>query len=338
MTEKLNIAVVGATGLVGETMLDILAARKFPAGKVHAVASERSFGKTVEFGRRELPVEMLSDFDFSKAELALFSAGAAISAKYAEKAAADGCVVIDNTSFFRKDEDVPLIVPEVNEDEIQNYRQRNLIANPNCSTIQLVVALKPLHDAAGIRSVRVCTYQSVSGAGRKKLEELATQSATLLAGKGRDDGNPAIAFNVWPQIDEFQDNDYTREEMKIVWETRRLLGLPELPVSATAVRVPVFFGHAEAVSITTEKPLSARRARDLLSQAPGVKLMDAPQDKVFPTPALDTPNTDAVFVGRVREDLVGEHGLNLWIVADNVRKGAALNSIQIAEILVKAYL
>ena len=338
MAKKLNIAVVGATGLVGETMLDILAAREFPADKVHAVGSKRSFGKTVEFGRRELPVEMLSDFDFSKMDLALFSAGAAVSAEYAEKAAAAGCVVIDNTSFFRNDADVPLIVPEVNENEIRNYRQRNLIANPNCSTIQLTVVLKPLHDAAGIRSVRVSTYQSVSGAGRAKLEELARQSADLLAGNGRKDGNPAIAFNVWPQIDEFEDNGYTREEMKIVRETRRLLGLPELPVSATAVRVPVFFGHSEAVAISTEQPLSASQARDLLGQAPGVKLMDVPRDKVFPTPALDTPNTDAVFVGRVREDLAGDHGLNLWIVADNVRKGAALNSIQIAEILVKAYL
>lgn len=338
MADKLNIAVVGATGLVGETMLDILAERKFPADKVYAIGSKRSFGKTVEFGRRELPVEMLSDFDFSKTGLALFSAGAKISAEYAERAAACGCVVIDNTSCFRKDDDVPLIVPEVNAHEIRNYRQRNLIANPNCSTIQLVVALKPLHDEAGIRSVRVSTYQSVSGAGREKLEQLAVHSMDLLAGQGRKDGKSAIAFNVWPQIDQFEDNDYTREEMKIVWETRRLLGLPELPISATAVRVPVFFGHAEAVAISTERPLSARRARELLDQAPGVKLMDAPRDMVFPTPALDTPNTDVVFVGRVREDLAGEHGLNLWIVADNVRKGAALNSIQIAEILVKTYL
>jgi len=338
MTDKLNIAVVGATGLVGETMLEILAAREFPAATVHAIASERSFGKTVEFGHRELPIETLSEFDFATTDLTLFSAGAKVSAEYAEKATAAGCVVIDNTSYFRNDDDVPLIVPEVNADEIKHYRQRKLIANPNCSTIQLVVALKPLHDAAGIRSVRVSTYQSVSGAGRKDLEELATQSADLLAGKGRKDEKANMAFNVWPQIDQFQDNDYTREEMKIVWETRRLLGLPELPVSATAVRVPVFFGHAEAVTITTEKPLSARRARGLLAEAPGVRLLDDPADKVFPTPALDTPNTDEVFVGRVRQDLIDEHGLNLWIVADNVRKGAALNSIQIAEILVKAYL
>jgi aspartate-semialdehyde dehydrogenase len=337
MADNLNIAVVGATGLVGETMLDILAERKFPATEVRAIGSERSFGKTVCFGNQELPVEMLQDYDFAATDLALFSAGASVSAKYANKAAEAGCVVIDNTSCFRYDDDVPLIVPEVNAAEIENFRQRNLIANPNCSTIQLVVALKPLHDAAGIRSVRVSTYQSVSGAGRGELEDLAKQSVELLAGKGRDK-DLRMAFNVWPQIDEFQDNDYTREEMKIVWETRRILGIPELRVSATAVRVPVFFGHAASVTIETEEQLSAERARELLREAPGVRLMDEPGKMIFPTPAIDTPKTDEVFVGRVRKDLVDSNGLNLWIVADNVRKGAALNSIQIAEILVKTHL
>jgi len=331
-----NIAVVGATGLVGETLFEVLAERDFPVGEIYPLASNRSLGRSVSFKGRNLRVIELAGFDFSRAQIGLFSAGAEVSREYAPKAAAAGCIVIDNTSEFRYQDDVPLIVPEVNLHVLDQYRNRNIIANPNCSTIQLVVALKPIHDAVGIECVRVATYQSVSGAGREAVQELAEQSIALLSGKGPVEPRVVakqIAFNCVPQIDAFQDNGYTREEMKIVWETRKILEDPGLRVSATAVRVPVFYGHSEVVSIETRSKLSAAQARALLEKAPGIEVFDEPRPGGYPTAATEAANRDTVYVGRIREDLSSDRGLNLWVVADNVRKGAATNSVQIAEAL-----
>jgi aspartate-semialdehyde dehydrogenase len=340
MTKLYNVAVAGATGAVGEAMLSILAERQFPVGEIHALASSRSVGKEVEFGDRTLDVEDLAEFDFAGTDIALFSAGGSVSAEHAPRAAAAGCVVIDNTSHFRYDDDIPLVVPEVNPEAIAEYRHRGIIANPNCSTIQMVVALKPLHDAAGIERINVATYQAVSGAGRKALEELANQTANLLNGRPAEVSRMAkqIAFNVLPQIDVYQDNGYTREEMKMVWETRKILGDDEIRVNATAARVPVFYGHSEAVHIETREKLSAEGAREILRQAPGVMIVDGREPGEFPTAVTEASSQDAVFIGRIREDISHPRGLDLWVVADNIRKGAALNSIQIAEILVKSYL
>jgi len=337
---RFDVAVVGATGVVGEAMFEVLAQRGFPVGTVHALASERSVGKRVAFAEKQLKVQALDGFDFSQVQIALFSAGAKVSAVHAPRAAASGCVAIDNTSQFRYDADVPLVVPEVNPEAIAGYKARGIIANPNCSTIQLVVALKPLHDAAEIERINVSTYQSVSGAGRGGVEELARQSAALLSGRPSESKVWAkqIAFNVIPQIDAFQDNGFTREEMKIVWETRKILGLPELRVNATAVRVPVFFGHSESVQVETRRKLTAAEARRLLEKAPGVVVVDDRTPGGYPTPATEAAHQDGVFVGRIREDLSHERGLNLWVVSDNVRKGAALNAVQVAELLVKDYL
>ncbi|HET7308225.1 MAG TPA: aspartate-semialdehyde dehydrogenase [Gammaproteobacteria bacterium] len=338
--QDFKVAVVGATGAVGETMLSILAERKFPASEVIALASSRSAGRSVEFGRRELEVQDLATFDFSGVDIALFSAGGAVSGEYAPKAAAAGCVVIDNTSKFRYDDDVPLVVSEVNPEAIGQYRKRNIIANPNCSTMQLMVALKPLHDAAGIERINIATYQAVSGAGKKAMEELAHQTANLLNGRPVESGTMAkqIAFNVLPQIDEYQDNGYTREEMKLVWETRKILGEASIQVNATAARVPVFYGHSEAVHIETRKKLSAADARKLLAKAPGIELLDGFGKGEFPTPVTEAAGHDPVYVGRIREDISHPRGLDLWVVADNIRKGAALNTVQIAEILVENHL
>jgi aspartate-semialdehyde dehydrogenase len=328
-----DVAVVGATGLVGETMLSVLEQRRFPVGRVHALASERSAGRQLRFGGRELTVENLAEFDFSRVQIALFSAGAAVSGEHAPRAAAAGCVVIDNTSRFRMEPDVPLVVPEVNAAEIASARARGIIANPNCSTIQLVVVLKPIYDRVGIERVNVATYQSVSGAGRRALESLKAQTTALLEGASMEagDGPRPLAANVVPHIDVFEDNGYTREEMKIVRETRKIMGDPTLRVNATAARVPVWFGHSEAVHIETRERLTARDARALLSDAPGVVVVDdMPQP--YPTALTHADGTDPVYVGRIREDVSHERGLDLWIVSDNVRKGAALNSVQIAEI------
>ena len=340
MPEKYDVAVVGATGAVGETMLEILAERKFPVNRVYALASERSAGKKVPFGDTYLTVEDLGSFDFSKVQIGLFSAGAGISEKYAPLAAAAGCVVIDNTSRFRYDDEIPLVVPEVNPGAIAGYTRHGIIANPNCSTIQMLVALKPLHDAAGIERINVCTYQAVSGTGKEAIEELAVQTGELLNGRSvlprvypRQ-----IAFNVLPQIDVFQDNGYTKEEMKMVWETRKIMEDDSIQVNPTAVRVPVFYGHSEAVHIETRKKLTVEQAMALLQQAEGVVLLDERRDGGYPTAVSEGAGHDPVYVGRVREDISHPQGLDLWIVADNVRKGAALNSIQIAEILVKEYL
>ncbi|WP_260294753.1 aspartate-semialdehyde dehydrogenase [Sedimenticola hydrogenitrophicus] len=338
--EKMDIAVVGATGIVGETMLTILEERRFPVGKVHALASQRSVGKRVPFGKKHLVVRDLTGFDFTQVRIALFTAGAAVSAEFVPKAVEAGCICIDNTSQFRYESDIPLVVPEVNPERIADYRQRGIIANPNCSTIQLMVALKPIHAAVGIERINVCTYQSVSGAGRRAIEELAGQTARLLNGQSIKPQVFAkqIAFNVLPQIDESMENGYTREEMKMVWETRKILGDESLRVNPTAVRVPVFFGHAAAVHIETGEKISAQAARDLLLNSPGIELLDESSDGGYPTPVTDSVGHDGVFVGRVREDISHPRGLNLWIVSDNVRKGAALNTIQIAEILEKDYL
>ena len=336
-----DVAVAGATGAVGEAMLEILAERKFPVGQVYPLASERSAGGKVAFGNRELTVGKLSDFDFKKAQIGLFSAGSSVSEQYAPQAAAAGCVVIDNTSRFRYDDDVPLVVPEVNPQALAGYKARNIIANPNCSTIQMVVALKPIHDAVGIERINVATYQAVSGAGRRGIEELAEQTAQLLNGKPVEKGGKfpkQIAFNALPQVDEFQDNGYTREEMKMVWETRKILGDPAIQVNATCVRVPVFYGHSEAVHIETRDKLSAEKARSLLAKAQGVVVMDERRPGGYPTAVTEAAQGDAVYVGRIREDLSHPRGLNLWVVSDNVRKGGALNSVQIAELLVKSYL
>lgn len=340
MTKTYDVAVVGATGAVGETMLSILAERKFPVGKVYPLASSRSAGKRVGFADKQLVVQDLDTFDFSQVQIGLFSPGASVSKIYAPKAAAAGCVVIDNTSQYRYDDDKPLIVPEVNAHAIAKYKDTNIIANPNCSTIQMLVALKPLHDAFGITRINVCTYQAVSGTGKDAIEELGGQTAKLLNGLPVEPSvyPKQIAFNVLPHIDDFQDNGYTKEEMKMVWETHKIMEDSSIAVNPTCVRVPVFFGHSEAVHIETRKPISANQARELLNVAPGVVVMDERKAGGYPTAVTESAGTDAVFVGRIREDISTENGLNLWVVSDNVRKGAALNSVQIAECLVQDYL
>ena len=338
MDRQFAVAVVGATGLVGEMMINILEERAFPVAELFALASERSLGRSVSFRGRSYPVNELAGFDFAQCDFALFSAGAAVSREHAPRAAAAGCIVIDNTSEFRYQESVPLVVPEVNPEALAGVGRSGIVANPNCSTIQLVVALKPLHDEAQLVRVDVATYQSVSGAGRDAVEELARQSIAALSGKGAPTthgGAKPIAFNCVPHIDAFLDNGYTREEMKIVWETRKILGEPRLRVNATAVRVPVFYGHSEVVHIETARPLAAARARELLENAPGVTVLDERRPGGYPTATTEAANRDTVYVGRIREDLAPDRGLNLWIVADNVRKGAATNSVQIAEALVR---
>jgi aspartate-semialdehyde dehydrogenase len=340
MSRTFDVAVVGATGVVGEAMFEILAERKFPVGRIAALASSRSIGKTVMFGNKKLDVEDLATFDFSTVQIGLFSAGASVSEEYAPKAAAAGCVVIDNTSRFRNDDDIPLVVPEVNPERIADYANRGIIANPNCSTIQMVVALKPIHDAVGIERINVATYQAVSGAGRAALEDLARHSAAMLSGTPleKQDDSRQVAFNAVPHIDAFQDNRYTREEMKMVWETRKILDDDSIAVNPTAVRIPVFFGHSEAVHIETRDKITAEKVCELLQNAPGVTLMDGVSTGEYPTAVTEASGSDPVYVGRVREDISHPRGIDLWIVADNIRKGAALNSVQIAEILAKNHL
>lgn len=336
----MNVAVVGATGAVGETMLELLHQRDFPIDNIYALASERSAGSTVRFGNKSLIVENLATFDFSKVQIGLFSPGASVSKIYAPKAAEAGCIVIDNTSQFRYDDDIPLVVPEVNPDAIADYKNRGIIANPNCSTIQMMVALKPIYDAVGITRLNVCTYQAVSGTGKPAMEELAKQTAALLNGRTVEtDVYPKqIAFNVIPHIDVFMDNGYTKEEMKMVWETKKIMGDDAILVNPTAVRVPVFYGHSEAIHIETKDKITAKEAKKLLSETPGIVVLDEHTDGGYPTAVSDASGTDPVYVGRIREDISHPKGLNLWVVADNVRKGAALNSIQIAEVLVEKYL
>ncbi|GAA4872238.1 aspartate-semialdehyde dehydrogenase [Ferrimonas pelagia] len=333
-----NVAVLGASGAVGQTMIEILEQRGFPVAKLFPLASANSVGKTVSFNGEELDIIDVETFDWTTAEIGLFSAGGSVSEKYASIAADAGCVVIDNTSHFRNDPEIPLVVPEVNPHALADFRNRNIIANPNCSTIQMLVALKPLHDQFGIERINVCTYQSVSGAGKRAIEELAKQCSQLLQGMPAttDAFDQQIAFNVLPKIDVFMDNGYTKEEMKMVWETQKIFGDADIKVNATAVRVPVFYGHAEAIHIETRMPTSVDEAKALLAQAPGVTLME--QDEDYPTQIGNAQGQDDVFVGRVRQDISHPQGLNLWVVADNIRKGAALNSVQIAELLVQDYL
>lgn len=337
MTQTYNVAILGATGMVGEALLSVLEQRDFPINKLYLLGSERSAGTQVEFAGKKLTVLDAATFDFSQAQIGLFSAGGSVSAQYAPIAAQAGCVVIDNTSHFRYDDDVPLVVPEVNAEAIGDYMQRNIIANPNCSTIQMVVALKPIYDAVGISRINVATYQSVSGSGRKGVVELETQTRQLLNGQTvtPEVYTAPIAFNVIPQIDVFEDNGYTREEMKMYWETRKIFNDNDIYVNATAVRVPVFYGHSEAINIETRTKLTAEHARQLLREAPGIILMD---DDTYPTAIAEGTSEDAVYVGRVRDDISHPRGLNLWVVADNVRKGAALNAVQIAELLIARYL
>ena len=335
MGKTYNVAVVGATGAVGETMLSILAEQAFPVGEIYALASARSAGKRVSFGDRYLVVQDLETFDFKKVQIGLFSAGASVSDIYAPKAVEAGCVVIDNTSRFRYEDDIPLVIPEVNPHAVADYTNRGIIANPNCSTIQMLVALKPIYDAVGIERINVATYQAVSGTGKEAIEELSMQTAQLLNGRSVECSvyPKQIAFNVLPQIDVFQDNGYTKEEMKMVWETQKIMEDESIQVNPTAVRVPVFFGHSEALHIETRDKISAKKAREILSTAPGVVVMDESEDGGYPTAVTEGANHDATFVGRIREDISHPKGLNLWVVSDNVRKGAALNSVQIAHIL-----
>jgi aspartate-semialdehyde dehydrogenase len=340
MKDKFNIAVVGATGLVGGTMIEILEQRGFPVDNLYPLASSRSAGSRVEFNGRQLSVKELATFDFSQVDIALFSAGGSVSAEHAPRAGEAGCIVVDNSSYFRNEPDIPLVVPEVNPEAIAGYPARNIIANPNCSTIQMVVALKPLHDAVGIERINVATYQAVSGAGRGLVADLAGQTAACLNGRPKDmegDAKP-IAFNAIPHIDDFQDNGYTREEMKMVWETRKILADDSILINPTAVRIPVFYGHSEAVHVETRDPISAARVRELLTAAAGITVIDEARLGGYPTAVTEAAQNDDVFVGRIREDISHDRGIDMWIVSDNVRKGAALNSVQIAEILVREYL
>ena len=338
--KKFDVAVVGATGAVGETMLSILEERDFPINNLYPLASNRSAGKRIQFKGKSVVVGDLEKFDFSQAQIGLFSPGASVSAIYAPKAGEAGCIVIDNTSQFRRDPDIPLVVPEVNAHAIANYKPRNIIANPNCSTIQMLVALKPIYDAVGIERINVATYQAVSGTGKDAIKELAMQTAELLNVKPITPKvyPKQIAFNVLPQIDVFMDNGYTKEEMKMVWETKKIFEDEDILVNPTTVRVPVFYGHSEALHIETKEKISVEQAKELLQNAPGVVVIDERKDAGYPTAIPDAAGQDPVFVGRIREDISHPRGLDLWVVADNIRKGAALNSVQIAEILVKDYI
>jgi len=339
--DKANVAIVGATGAVGEVMLEILVERSFPVGELVLLASERSAGTRLQYNGKSLVVQDLAKFDFSDTDIGLFSAGASISKIYAPIAASQGCVVIDNTSCFRRDPDVPLVVPEINPDSIADYAPRNIIANPNCSSIQMLVALKPILDAVGIERIDVSTYQAVSGAGKRGIEALAGQTARLLNGQSIEDSpggdafSSQIGFNVIPHIGSFEENGYSNEEMKMVWETHKIFADDSIEVNPTCVRVPVFYGHSEAVHIRTRSPLGAVKARQLLENAPGVTVVDDLSIDSYPSAVGHSSGKDDVFVGRIRDDLFDPNGLNLWIVSDNVRKGAALNSIQIAEVLLK---
>lgn len=337
---QINVAVVGATGAVGETALTILEERDFPISTLYPLASSRSVDKTVRFDGKDIDVIELDGFDFSNVQIALFSAGSDISEKYAPIAASQGCIVIDNTSFFRNEKDIPLVVPEVNPEAIADLKHRHIIANPNCSTIQMVVALKPLHDKAGIERINVATYQAVSGSGRLAISELVKQTGEMLNGKpGKADVYPVeIAFNVIPHIDTFMENGYTREEMKMVWETQKIFNDENIKVNPTTVRVPVLYGHSEAIHVEFKNPISAKEAKATLRKAPGVEVYDNVSKNYYPTPLKNAAGKDAVYVGRIREDISSDKGLNLWVVADNVRKGAALNAVQIAEIVYRDHL
>ena len=334
-----SVAVVGATGAVGNEMIRILAERNFPVGQMKLLASVRSLGKSLEYRGKSIHVEVLDENSFTGVQIGLFSAGGSISEKFAPIAARAGCVVIDNTSAFRMVPDIPLVVPEVNAEAIGQYKKTGIIANPNCSTIQMVVALKPIHDAVRIKRIVVSTYQAVSGTGKKAIDELDAQARAILAGQ-----EPVvkvyphqIAFNCLPQIDVFLDNGYTKEEMKMVNETKKIMNDPSIAVTATTVRVPVFYAHSESINIETEKKITPAQVRDLLSKAPGVTVIDDPSQRRYPM-AIDAAGKDDTYVGRIREDESIANGINMWVVSDNLRKGAALNAVQIAEILIRDHL
>ncbi|MDP2798283.1 MAG: aspartate-semialdehyde dehydrogenase [Deltaproteobacteria bacterium] len=336
---KYNVAVAGATGAVGQCMIKVLEERKFPVDEIHLLASERSAGKELSFRGHKVPVARLTRDSFKGIDIALFSAGAARSLEFAPAAAASGAVVVDNSSAFRMDPDVPLVVPEVNPDDVGLYTKKGIIANPNCSTIQMVVALKPIHDVAGIKRIVVSTYQAVSGTGQKAIAELEEQVRAYVAGKEmpRSVYPHQIAFNCLPHIDSFLPNGYTKEEMKMVNETRKIIGDDSIRVTATTVRVPVFWGHSESVNIETEKKITADNVKELLKKAPGVVVVDDPAQNLYPL-AIHAAGRDETFIGRIREDESIANGINMWIVADNIRKGAATNAVQIAEILIEKYL
>lgn len=338
MSRAFDVAVLGATGLVGQHMIEILEQREFPVNKLYPLASARSAGGKVSFKGQDITVLNADEFDWSQVQIGFFSAGGSVSEKFAPIAADAGCVVIDNTSHYRYEPDIPLVVPEVNPHTLADFRNRNIIANPNCSTIQMMVALKPIQDAVGIERINVSTYQSVSGAGKSAMEELARQTADLLSSREvkSEAFSRQIAFNAIPQIDVFLDNDYTKEEMKMVWETQKIMGDDNILVNATAVRIPVFYGHGEAIHIETRQPIDAQQVKELLQDAPGVTLKD--DREAFPTQVGDASGKDDVFVGRVRNDISHPNGINMWVVSDNVRKGAATNSIQIAEVLIRDYM
>lgn len=334
-----SVAVVGATGAVGNEMIKILEERNFPVGQIKLLASERSLGKSLDYKGRSIPVDVLDENSFAGVQIGLFSAGGSISEKFAPIAAQAGCVVVDNTSAFRMDPDVPLVVPEVNPEAIAQYKKKGIIANPNCSTIQMVVALKPIYDAVGIKRIVVSTYQAVSGTGKKAIEELANQTKALMSFQEvQVKVYPhQIAFNCLPQIDVFTDNGYTKEEMKMINETKKIMNDQSIAVTATTVRVPVFFAHSESVNVETKEKITVQGVKDLLAKAPGVCVVDNPANREYPL-AINAAGKDDTFVGRIREDDSVENGLNLWVVSDNIRKGAALNAVQIAEILIKDYL
>jgi len=340
MTTKFDIAILGATGAVGETLLEILAERKFPVGKIYCLASEKSAGQTVLFKNKPILVQDAENFDFSTVQICFSAVEAPITKKYAPRAADAGCVVIDKSSQFRYDPDVPLVIPEVNPEALENYRERNIIAVPNCSTIPILVALKPIYDAVDVERMNIATYQSVSGAGKNGIEELTEQTRNLFNNKSiKIKYFPVqIAFNIIPHIDEFLENGYTKEEMKIVWESQKILNDQNIQINPTAVRVPVFYGHSAAVHIETRDKISADDARELLRQSPGIIVIDEHKSGGYPTPVILAEHKDAVFVGRIREDISHPLGLDFWVMADNVRKGAALNAVQIAELLVRDYL
>ena len=331
--KKFNVAVVGATGMVGESMISILEERAFPVEQLTPIASKRSLGQKVHFQSKDLEIIDLDNFDFKGIDFAFFSAGASVSRDFAPLAAKAGAVVIDNTSEFRYDDEIPLVVPEVNPSALSGYKVKNIVANPNCSTIQLIIALAPIHNHTAIKKINIATYQSISGAGRRAIELLEKQLSDN--NTSSKDSDQVFAYNVIPQIGEFQDNGYTLEEMKLVWETKKILGSNDIEVNATAVRVPVRVGHSEAVTFETESEISISLVNELLDACPHIEVMNSGE---YPMPIIHGQGTDKVYVGRIRKDLSTQNSINLWIVADNIRKGAALNSIQIAETIIKSYL
>lgn len=337
-----NIAVVGATGLVGKTIIEILEQRNFPIKNLFLLASAKSVGETLLFNNKQINIDNLADFDFkaAKVEIAFFSAGSDVSAKYVKLAAAAGCIVIDNTSHFRYEKNIPLIIPEVNPDDLELYSNTNIIANPNCATIQALLVLKPIHDLVGIEKIDFVTYQSVSGTGKSAIDELVNQTIDALNGRVIEPKiySKQIAFNILPQIDKFEDNGYTKEEMKMVWETHKILHDDSIKITVTAARVPTLYGHSVAIHIVTKKPIKANLVRTILSKIPYITVMDDPKNNIYPTIIPDAVGSDKTSVGRIRNFLNDDNGLAMWVVADNIRKGAALNAVQISEMLLTRHM